>query len=111
MCSRLSKSVKTKNLRIESKVSQKAQVEAAARFIISSSILDAYRRNINNAEDRFAKVITDIVPTPAQKDQEAKIARAEICSALQNIKDLNEGVLPDEDLETYWRQFRCDSFP
>lgn len=79
--------------------------------IISKSFLDSAIERIERAEDRFGKAIQDRRYTPAQLDQEADIAKIEVCEMLQLIKDHNEGQLPESQndyLDSMSRQFKCD---
>jgi len=78
-------------------------------MVIGKGLLDSARENVVRQEHRFQGSIIDIRYTPAQKDQEARIARAEICSTLQLIKDHNNGVLPDEELDRMWTSYRCNT--
>lgn len=81
---------------------------AISRMVISKRLLDALNERVVNADKRFSDAVADIRYTPAQIDQEAKIAGAEICAALQIIKDHNDGALPEGELEDFWNAFRCN---
>lgn len=81
---------------------------AISEMVISKRLLDSLSERVINADKRFSDAIADIRYTPAQIDQVAKIAGAEVCAALQMIKDHNDGDLPKGELEDFWNAFRCD---
>lgn len=89
------------------RVSREGLADTVVR-IISRHILDNARKKIDRAERRFGDAIADIRNTPQQVDQEAQIAKAEVCAMLQLIRDHNGNDLPDKELEDLWVQFRCD---
>lgn len=83
--------------------------QAAISKVIDDDLLDALEHNIRRAKDRLKKALGDVRNTPNQRDQEVEIARAEICSTLQTIKDFNGGDLPTKELQSLWDSNNCGS--
>lgn len=87
----------------------KAELESVQQLVISKTLLDSLVIDIQKAEDRFAKAISDVTYTPAMIDQEEQIARVTICRHLERIKQYNKEILPDGDLVRVWQSYRCDN--
>ena len=82
-------------------------VQPVIAKVIDKGLLDRSIERVEDATDRFADAVADIRCTPAQLDQEEKIAQATVCRYLQLIRDHNEDELPDDQLEQAWKSFRC----
>lgn len=87
-------------------VTEEEVKEITEQLIISPGLLNKAVQGIKAAEKRLEEAISDIRYTPAQLDQEIEVAKAEICSNLQFIKDHNGDKLP-YIVDRYWLSYKC----
>ena len=87
------------------------QILAAERLdIINESLVG----NITGRIQGGVKRLSDAYDNPANNRQdiekEKTIAKHEICNALQDIKEMNNGELPGKYLKDQWESFGCSSY-
>jgi hypothetical protein len=81
---------------------------AVQTLVIDPELLQAMTKEMEEARAEYAAVVRDPSSTPDQIDQATAKAVKTICRHLRIVKERNNQVLPEGELQRLWKSYQCE---